>query len=92
MSREGLQLVVQGTQKVVPFTALEAVLGGIVPASGRSALFVDLVIKVASGPPTALRLSGTDPAVPPLFPGKSVPEAWRSFTRNRDRRRVETSP
>lgn len=79
VSREGLQLSVQGAQKVVPFTALERVLGGIVPENGRGALFVDLVIKVSSGPPTALRLSGSDPGVPALFPGKPMPEAWRAF-------------
>lgn len=71
VSREGLQLNVQGAQKVVPFTALAAVLGGIVPENGRGALFVDLVIK-SSGAPTALRLSGTDAGVTALFPGKPL--------------------
>lgn len=79
VSRDGLQLSVQGAQKVVPFTAVAAVFGGIVPENGRGALFVDLVIKVASGAPTALRLSGTDAGVTVLFPGKALPDAWRSF-------------
>lgn len=78
VSREGLQFVVEGAPKLVPFAAVGAVLGGIVPEEGRRALFVDVVLK-APGARTALRLSGSDPAVPPLFPGKPVPEAWRAF-------------
>ncbi len=64
---------------LVFYLAAGLVLGGIVPENGRGALFVDLVMKVSSGPPTALRLSGTDAGVALLFPGKSVPEAWRGF-------------
>ena len=79
VSPDGLQLGVQGVQKVVPFGSVAAVLGGIVREDGRGVLFVDLVIKVSSGPPTALRLSGTDPGVSTLFPGKPVPDAWRAF-------------
>ncbi|HEY0880219.1 MAG TPA: rhomboid family intramembrane serine protease, partial [Archangium sp.] len=78
VSREGLQLVVEGAPKLVPFAAVGAVLGGIVPEEGRRALLVDVVLK-APGARTALRLSGSDPAVPPLFPGKPVPDAWRAF-------------
>ncbi len=67
---------------MVPFTALEAVLGGVIPEKGRRALFVDLVIKVSSGQRTALRLSGSDAGVMTLFPGKPVPSRRTSQGRS----------
>ena len=70
VSPQGLQLNLQGEQKVVPFTALESVLGGVIPEDNRRSLFVDLVLKVPTGPRTALRLSGADAGVMLLFPGK----------------------
>ncbi len=79
VSPQGLELNLQGEQKVVPFAALESVFGGVIPEDGRRALFVDLVMKGSTGPRTALRLSGIDAGVIFLFPGKSVPEAWKAF-------------
>lgn len=78
-TREGLRLGVHGVQRLVPFQGLLAVHAGIVAEDGRRGLWVDLVLKAGAGPRTALRLSGTDPAVPSLFPGKPVPEAWQGF-------------
>jgi membrane associated rhomboid family serine protease len=75
---EGLDVVVNGGQRLVPYRAIEGVHGGIISISGRRALWVDLVIR-QGGPRTALRLSGADPVVPTLFPGKPVPEAWMSL-------------
>lgn len=74
VSPEGLSVIVSGAARVVPFHVIEGVHGGIV-ARG---LWVDFVIKQA-GPRTALRLSGTDPLVPTLFPGKPVGQAWQDF-------------
>lgn len=72
--REGLDVSIQGTARLVPFSSIEAVHGGIVDR----ALWVDLVVR-QGGPRTALRLSGADPVVPRLFAGRPVPQAWQEF-------------
>jgi hypothetical protein len=74
-TREGLRFSVEGATKLMPFQRVLAVHAGIV---GRG-LWVDFVLKPDGGPPMALRLSGTDPVAPTLFPGKPVPEAWQGF-------------
>ncbi len=72
--REGLEVIVNGVSRLVPFQVIAGVHGGLV---GR-ALWVDVLIH-QSGPRTALRLSGADPFVPTLFPGTPVPKAWQDF-------------
>ena len=74
-TREGLQFSVGGATKLMSFQRVLAVHAGIV----ERGLWVDFVLKPDGGPLTALRLSGHDPFVPTLFPGKPVPEAWQGF-------------
>ncbi len=77
VSREGLTLISGDTQRVVPFGEVLAVHVAVAPVGDRRVLFVDLVVRRA--PPLALRLTSDDPGVPALFPGSSVPQAWRTF-------------
>ncbi len=80
LRREGLDVVIEGRERTVKLDVIKSIEAAVVNDGGRKVLLVDVVLRVPDGrPPTALRLAGADPAVPALFPGRPVPEAWSAF-------------
>lgn len=78
VTAQGLTLLSEVEERVVPFDRIFAVHAGVAAVDGRRVLFVDLVVRKA--PALALRLTSDDRGVPALFPqGTPVPQAWRGF-------------
>lgn len=72
VSARGLELSFGAQPRVVPFEAIAAVHAGLIDR----ALVVDLVLRQGG---RVVRLSGTDPRVPALFPGQAPAAAWQGF-------------
>lgn len=80
LRREGLDVLIDGRERTVKLDVIKSIEAAVVNDGGRKVLLVDVVLRVPDGrAPTALRLAGADPAVPALFPGRPVPEAWSAF-------------
>jgi hypothetical protein len=79
LTPEGLRVVVAGAVRFLPWSVIRGVFAAVITEpGGRGVLWVDVAF-VVDGRVEVVRLKGSDPAVPPLFPGRDVPSAWREF-------------
>ncbi len=80
LTSTGLTMMVEGHPRNVSFRTIVNVCPGLVSTDGVKMLWVDIVLQSKNGARFALRLNGTDPSVPAMFPSQPVASAWQAFT------------